>query len=118
MCRNAGNTASCLNRMRFLALRRLRVYTRLFLPDPFDGSSFDAGLPIDTMVEWSLPLQSVFPAAVTEICTSPNASLGHLFLYYRLSKSEIPALHPAPAAKLVLVRGPVDLFAMRFHTEF
>jgi len=104
--------------MRFLALRRLRVYTRLFLPDPFDGSSFDAGLPIDTMVEWSLPLQSVFPAAVTEICTSPNASLGHLFLYYRLSKSEIPALHPAPAAKLVLVRGPVDLFAMRFHTEF
>jgi len=74
----------------------------VFLPDPFDGSSFDAGLPIDTMAEWSVPLQSVFPAAVTKICASPNASMGHLFLYYRLSKSEIPALHPAPVAKLVL----------------
>ena len=54
------------------------------------------------MVEWSIPLQSVLPAAVTKICTSPNASMTHSSLFYRLPKSEIPALHPAPAGRLVL----------------
>jgi hypothetical protein len=66
------------------------------LPVPLDSRE------VGEMVEWSIPLQSVFPAAVTKICASPNASMTHSSLFYRLPKSEIPALHPAPAAKLVL----------------
>ena len=54
------------------------------------------------MVEWSLPLQSVFPSVVTKTCASPNASMTHSMFYSGLSKSEIPALQPAPTALLVL----------------
>ena len=66
------------------------------LPVPLDSRE------VGEMVEWSIPLQSIFPAAVTKICASPNASMTHSSLFYRLHKSEIPVLHSAPAAKLVL----------------
>lgn len=66
------------------------------LPVPLDSGE------VGEMVEWSIPLQSVFPAAVAKICASPNASMTRSSLFYRLPKSEIPALHPAPVAKLVL----------------
>jgi hypothetical protein len=57
---------------------------------------------VGEMVEWSILLQSAFSEAVTKICASPNASMTHSSLFYRLPKSEILAVHPASAAKLVL----------------
>ena len=66
------------------------------LPVPLDAR--EAG----EMAEWSIPLQSVFPAVVGKICASPSANMAHSSIFRRLYKSEIPTLHPAPVAKLVL----------------
>lgn len=57
---------------------------------------------VSEMVQWSVHLQSVFPAVVTRICSSPVPKLEHSFIYHQLSKSEIPTQHPSSTAKLVL----------------
>jgi hypothetical protein len=66
------------------------------LPVPLDAA--EAG----EMVQWSVHLQSVFPAVVEKICNSPVLKLKHSFIYHELSKSQIPTQHPGSTAKLVL----------------